>query len=159
MAKCIGRGPGARHQPSRRGRRMKYEDDDGTSRNKRWEREIEFLKHKTCGEHIYNQPLPKKSQKQGDHMRKHYFLSSLVIFVAGFALSAIVDGRRLASIAQGAPGNLTKLEAYSAAPEVAAQTTRQPSTIQNWEYHVVNTMRRRNDQGGSAILGLENQRS
>src|SRR5262249_21762182 len=107
-----------------------------------------FLKHKTCGEHIYNQPLPKKSQKQGDHMRKHYFLSSLVIFVAGFALSAIVDGRRLASIAQGAAGKLTKLEAYSAAPEVAAQTTRQPSTIQNWEYHVVNTMGRRNDQGG-----------
>jgi hypothetical protein len=63
-------------------------------------------------------------------MRKHYFLSSLVIFMAGFALSAIIDGRRLASLTQGT------LSA-SALPEVSAQTTRQPSTLQKWEYRVV----------------------
>lgn len=63
-------------------------------------------------------------------MRKHYFLSSLVIFVAGFALSATIDGRRLASMAQGTLSN-------SVAPEVAAQTTRQPSTLQKWEYRVL----------------------
>jgi hypothetical protein len=63
-------------------------------------------------------------------MRKHYFLSSLVIFVAGFALSAIIDGRRLASMS---PGTLSA----SALPEVAAQTTRQSSTLQKWEYRVV----------------------
>jgi len=74
-------------------------------------------------------------------MRKHYFLSSLVIFVAGFVLSAIIDGRRLASMAQGTLSN-------SVAPEVAAQITRQPSTIQHWEYRVVTTINRRNDQGG-----------
>jgi hypothetical protein len=104
------------------------------------------LKPKTCGEHIYNQPLPKKEPKQGDHMRKHYFLSSLVIFVAGFALSAIVDGRRLASMA---PGTLSN----SLAPEVAAQMARQSSTIQNWEYRVLERVHDRNDQG----MGLERE--
>jgi hypothetical protein len=99
------------------------------ARNKRREREIEFLKPKTCGEYTYSQPLPKKSQKQGDYMRKHYFLSSLVIFVAGFVLSAVVDGRRLISPAQGALSN-------PALAEVAAQTTRQPSTVQRWEYQI-----------------------
>jgi hypothetical protein len=74
-------------------------------------------------------------------MRKHYFLSSLVIFVAGFALSAIVDGRRLASMA---PGTISK----SLEPEVAAQIARQPSTIQNWEYRVMSTIGPRNDKGG-----------
>ena len=63
-------------------------------------------------------------------MRKHRFLSSLVIFVAGFALSAVVDGRRLASLAQGTPSNQTT-------PEVAAQATQKPSTSQKWEYRVV----------------------
>jgi hypothetical protein len=74
-------------------------------------------------------------------MRKHFFLCSLVIFVAGFALSTIVDGRRLASMA---PGTLSN----SLAPEVAAQIARQPSTIQNWEYRSVNSIGMRNDQGG-----------
>src|SRR5262245_66134150 len=74
-------------------------------------------------------------------MRKHYFLSSLVIFVAGFAQSAIVDGRRLAYMA---PGTLSN----SLAPEVAAQIARQPSTIQNWEYRVATSASFRNDQGG-----------
>jgi hypothetical protein len=78
---------------------------------------------------VTTNPFKKKSQKQGNHMRKHYFLSSLVIFVAGFVLSAIIDGRRLASMAQGTLSN-------SVAPEVAAQTTRQPSTVQKWEYHI-----------------------
>jgi hypothetical protein len=58
-------------------------------------------------------------------MRKYHFLSSLVIFVAGFALSAIIT-----SMSRG------HLPA-SALPEVAAQTTRQPSTLQKWEYRVV----------------------
>jgi len=63
-------------------------------------------------------------------MRKHHFLSSLVIFVAGFVLSAVVDGRRLASLAQGALSN-------PVVAEVAAQTTQKPTTSQKWEYRVV----------------------
>jgi len=63
-------------------------------------------------------------------MRKHHFLSSLVIFVAGFVLSAVVDGRRLVSTAQGTLSN-------PAVAEVAAQTTQKSSTIQKWEYRVV----------------------
>jgi hypothetical protein len=70
-------------------------------------------------------------------MRKHYFLSSLVIFVAGFALSAIIDGGHLVSMT---PGTLSN----SLAPEVAAQTTRQPSTLQKWEYRVVTRYIQRN---------------
>jgi hypothetical protein len=63
-------------------------------------------------------------------MRKHHFLSSLVIFVAGFVLSAVVDGRRLASLGQGSLSN-------PAVAEVAAQTTQKPPTSQKWEYRVV----------------------
>jgi hypothetical protein len=63
-------------------------------------------------------------------MRKHHFLSSLVIFVAGFALSAVIDGRRLASLAQGTLSN-------PAVAGVAAQTAQKPSTSQKWEYRVV----------------------
>ena len=79
-------------------------------------------------------------------MRKHYFLSSLVIFVAGFALSAIVDGRRLVSMTPGALSN-------SLAPEVAAQSASQSSTTQNWEYRVLETVPYRNDRG----VGLEHE--
>jgi hypothetical protein len=63
-------------------------------------------------------------------MRKHHFITSLVIFVAGFVLSAIVDGRNLASLARGTLSN-------SAVAEVAAQTTQKPPTPQKWEYRVV----------------------
>ena len=63
-------------------------------------------------------------------MRKHQFLSSLVIFVAGFILSTIVDGRHLASLARGTLSN-------PAVAEVAAQTTQKPPTPQKWEYRVV----------------------
>jgi hypothetical protein len=63
-------------------------------------------------------------------MRKHQFLSPLVIFVAGFILSAIVDGRHLASLARGTLSN-------PAVAEVAAQTTQKPPTPQKWEYRVV----------------------
>ncbi|HEV2663860.1 MAG TPA: hypothetical protein VG324_03070 [Blastocatellia bacterium] len=63
-------------------------------------------------------------------MRKHHFISSLVIFVAGFALSAIIDGRRLASLSQGTISN-------PAEAEVAAQTTQKPSTSQKWEYRII----------------------
>jgi hypothetical protein len=70
------------------------------------------------------------AQKQGDHMRKHNFLSSLVIFVAGFLLSVIIDGRRLAFLGQGTLSN-------PAVAEVAAQTPQKPSTLQKWEYRVV----------------------
>ena len=63
-------------------------------------------------------------------MRNHHFFSSLVIFVAGFALSAVIDGRRLASLAQGTISN-------PAVAEVAGQTTQKPSTSQKWEYRVV----------------------
>ena len=70
-------------------------------------------------------------------MIKRHFLSSLVIFAAGFTLSAIVDGRRLASMAQGTLSN-------AAVAEVAAQTIRQPSTSQKWEYRVVTRYIQRN---------------
>jgi hypothetical protein len=73
-------------------------------------------------------------------MRKHYFLSSLVIFVAGFALSAILDVRHLATTARGAVSD-------SAAPEVAEQIAPQPSTSQKWQYRMVTTFNHRNDQG------------
>jgi hypothetical protein len=63
-------------------------------------------------------------------MRKHQFLSSLVIFVAGFFLSAIVDGRHLASLARGTLSN-------PAVAEVASQSTQKASTLQKWEYRVV----------------------
>ena len=63
-------------------------------------------------------------------MRKHQFLSSLAIFVAGFILSASVDGRRLASLSRGTLSN-------PAVAEVAAQTTQKASTLQKWEYRVV----------------------
>ena len=63
-------------------------------------------------------------------MRKHQFFSSLVIFVAGFILSAIVDGRRLVSPAQVTFSN-------PAVAEVAAQTTQKPPAPQKWEYRVV----------------------
>ena len=63
-------------------------------------------------------------------MRKHHFLSSLVFFVAGFALSAIVDGKHLASLARGTHSNPTLAD-------VAAQTAQKPSASQKWEYRVV----------------------
>jgi hypothetical protein len=63
-------------------------------------------------------------------MRKHHFLSSLVIFVAGFLLSVIIDGRRLAFLGQGTLSN-------PAVAEGAAQTAQKPSTPQKWEYRVV----------------------
>ncbi len=63
-------------------------------------------------------------------MLKHRFLSLPVIFVAGIILSVIVDGRHLASLAQGALSN-------PAVAEVSAQTTQKPSTSQKWEYRVV----------------------
>src|SRR5215475_3851223 len=66
-------------------------------------------------------------------MLKGHFLSSFLVFVAGFALSAFVDGRHLASITQG---KLSNSEAGSAAPEIAARIQR-PSTSQKWEYRVV----------------------
>jgi hypothetical protein len=79
-------------------------------------------------------------------MRKHYFLSSLVIFVAGFTLGAIIDGKRLASMAPGTISN-------SLAPEVAAQSASQSSTTQNWEYRVLETAPYRYDRG----VGLERE--
>lgn len=63
-------------------------------------------------------------------MPKHHFTTALIIFVAGFVLSAIVDGRHLASLAQGKLSN-------PAVAEAAAQTTQKPSTSQKWEYRVV----------------------
>jgi hypothetical protein len=63
-------------------------------------------------------------------MRKHHFITSLVIFVAGFVLSAVVDGRRLASLAQGGFSN-------QVVSEVSAATTQKSSTLQKWEYRVV----------------------
>ena len=70
-------------------------------------------------------------------MRKHHFLSSLVFFMAGFVLSAVVDGRRLASLAQGTLSN-------PAVTEVAAQTTQKASTLQKWEYRIVTKLISRN---------------
>jgi hypothetical protein len=66
-------------------------------------------------------------------MRKYKLLPSLAIFAAGFALSAIIGGRHLASLAQGAQGTLSN----SPAPTLASNNARQPSTSQKWEYRVV----------------------
>ena len=63
-------------------------------------------------------------------MRKHNFITSLIIFAAGFVLGAIVDGRHLASPAQGALSN-------PAVAEVAAQTTQKSPASQKWEYRVL----------------------
>jgi hypothetical protein len=70
-------------------------------------------------------------------MRKHHFLSSLIIFVVGFVLSAIVDGRHLASLARGTLSN-------PAVAEAAAQTTQKPPAPQKWEYRVVTKLISRN---------------
>ena len=70
-------------------------------------------------------------------MRKHHFITSLVIFVAGFAFSAVIDGRRLASLAQGTLSN-------PAVAQVAAQTAQKPITSQKWEYRVVTKLISRN---------------
>lgn len=59
-------------------------------------------------------------------MHKSRFITSVVIFVAGFALSTIVDVRHLAFPAKGTLSN-------PAAQEVAAQKT--PTTVA-WEYRV-----------------------
>lgn len=72
-------------------------------------------------------------------MHKHHFLSSLVIFVAGFVLSAIVNGKHLASLARGSLSN-------PSVAEVAAQTSQKPSAPQKWEYRVVSTFNRRNTE-------------
>jgi hypothetical protein len=72
-------------------------------------------------------------------MRKHRFLSSLVIFVAGFALSAVIDGKRLVSLAQGTLSN-------PGAQEVTALFTHQPSPSQKWEYRVVTKYVLRNNK-------------
>jgi hypothetical protein len=60
-------------------------------------------------------------------MRK--FITSAVIFAAGFALSAVINGRSLASLAKG---NFSS----PAALATPAQNT-QPSTSQKWEYRVL----------------------
>jgi hypothetical protein len=79
-------------------------------------------------------------------MRKYQVLSSLVIFAVGFALSAIVDSRRLASLAQGTQSN-------SLAPAVAEQSTRQPAALQKWEYRVII----QNAKPGSILFDVEQQ--
>lgn len=56
-------------------------------------------------------------------------------------MSAIIDGRRFATASFGTVSN-------AVAPEAAAQFSRQPSIIRNWEYRVVSTTNLRNDQGG-----------
>ncbi len=63
-------------------------------------------------------------------MRRRHFLLSLVIFVAGFALSAVVDGKRLASLTMGTLSN-------QAVAEVAAQPAQKTSPLPKWEYRVV----------------------
>src|SRR5262245_31864414 len=63
-------------------------------------------------------------------MRKHNVITWLMIFAAGFALSAVMNGRNLPSMASA---NLINPAAHG----VAAQTTQTPSTIQKWEYRVV----------------------
>src|SRR5262245_47704691 len=73
-------------------------------------------------------------------MRKHHFITSLVIFVAGFALSAVIDARNLASLATGILFN-------PAVPALAAQTTQTRSTIQKWEYRVVTKYILRENKG------------
>jgi enoyl reductase-like protein len=63
-------------------------------------------------------------------MRKNHFVSSLVIFVSGFVLCAIVDGRQLALLARGTLSN-------PVVAEVASQSGQKSSTLQKWEYRIV----------------------
>lgn len=58
-------------------------------------------------------------------MLKQRFITSLVIFVAGFTLSAVIGGRSLGFLSN------------SPEPAVAAQATRKISAPQAWEYLVV----------------------
>jgi hypothetical protein len=74
------------------------------------------------------EPPHPKNQKNGDNMRK--LITSVVIFVAGFGLSAVIDGRNLASLAKG------KFSSPAVA-EAAAQASQKPPTLQKWEYRVV----------------------
>src|SRR5262249_48394870 len=58
------------------------------------------------------------------------FVTPLVIFVAAFALSTVLDIRHLVSRAQG---TLSK----TMVPKVTAQAAQKPSTPQLWEYRAV----------------------
>jgi hypothetical protein len=76
-------------------------------------------------------------------MHKSRFVTPLVIFVAAFALSTVLDVRHLVSRAQG---TLSK----TAVPQVAAQAAQTPSIPQRWEYRVV-----RASKGGLLSGGKE----
>jgi hypothetical protein len=66
-------------------------------------------------------------------MLKHRFITPVAIFAAGFALSAVLDIRNLASQAKGTLST-------SAAPASPAQLKQTPSALQLWDYHVVSNL-------------------
>jgi hypothetical protein len=74
-------------------------------------------------------------------MRK--FITSAVIFAAGFALSAVLGGSNLASLARGTFSGQSAL----ATP---AQNT-QPSTLQKWEYRVLTKHIHRENKGDMEV--------
>jgi len=63
-------------------------------------------------------------------MHKSRLVTPLVIFVATFALSAVLDVRHLVSRAQGMLSKTT-------VPKVTAQAAQKPSPPQLWEYRAV----------------------
>ena len=63
-------------------------------------------------------------------MHKHQIMVSIVIFMAGFTLGTVRDGRYLVSLAEG---TLSK----TASPEATVQAAQKPSTPQLWDYRVV----------------------
>ena len=63
-------------------------------------------------------------------MRKHQLIASIVIFVTGFTLSTVVDGRYLVSLAKGTLSN-------PVVPEVTPQSTQKLITPQYWDYRAV----------------------
>ena len=68
-------------------------------------------------------------------MRKHLLIVSIVIFVAGFALSTVIDGKYLVSLAKGTLSN-------PVVPEVTPQNTQKLNLPQYWEYRAVGTRTR-----------------
>ena len=63
-------------------------------------------------------------------MRRPTFISSMVIFAAGFVLSLVVDAKSLALLVKGSPSAQIVREAD-------ARLAQRPTALQYWEYRVV----------------------
>ncbi|HKX32496.1 MAG TPA: hypothetical protein VJ302_32720 [Blastocatellia bacterium] len=63
-------------------------------------------------------------------MRRPNFISSMVLFAAGFVLSLVVDAKSLALLVKGQPSPQIVREAD-------ARLAQKPAALQYWEYRVV----------------------